>query len=336
MREETVATPAVLRRQLGSDGALYADLGERLRRRPPAVVATIGRGSSDHACSYGGYLVTARLGVPVASLPPSAVTLFGARLRLADQLAVAVSQSGRSPDLVRTLQACAAAGARTVALVNDTASPVAALAGTVIPLHAGEERSVAATKTYVASLAALARLVGEWAQDAGLLAALASLPDVLEAAERADADRFVAALAGVDRLLVIGRGAVLGVAREAALKLKEACGIQAEACSEAELRHGPLALVRPGYPVIVMAPGGEVLGPLLALAAELREAGAAVLLIAAGEVAGADLAVPAAGSPWLDPLVIIHAFHLAVERLALARGCDPDRPPHVAKVTMTV
>lgn len=336
MHDESLQTPAVLRRLLASDEDLYASAGERLRREPPAVVATIGRGSSNHACGYAAYLLGALLGIPAASLPPSLVTLYRSPLRLAGQLALVVSQSGRSPDLVRSLEACAAAGARTWAFVNDLASPVAALAQTVFPLHAGEERSVAATKTFVATLAALARLVGHWAGDAELLAALAALPEVLEAAERVPARPLVDALAGVDRMLVVGRGPSLGVALEAALKLKEACGIQAEAFSEAEMRHGPLALVGPGYPVLVLAPRGAVRAPLLALADDARRAGARVVVMAAGAAAGADLEVPAAASAWLDPVVLIHAFHLAVEPLAAGRGRDPDRPPHVGKVTLTV
>jgi glucosamine--fructose-6-phosphate aminotransferase (isomerizing) len=336
MRAESLETPAVLRRLLASDDELYAHTAELLRREPPSLVATIGRGSSNHAGVYGGYLITALLGVPAAPLAPSLATLYAAPLRLSSALALAVSQSGRSPDLVRALAACAAGGARTLAVVNDLASPVAAAAGTVLPLHAGEERSVAATKTFVASLASLARLAAHWAQDKRLLTALAALPDALSAAAAVDAAPLLDALAAADRMLVIGRGPTLGIALEAGLKLKEGCGIQAEAFSEAETRHGPLALVGPGYPVLILAPRGPVQAPLLALAADAHAAGAEVVTMACGAVGGAEIAVPAADDPWLDPLVLIHALHLAIEPLAARRGCDPDHPPHVGKVTLTV
>ena len=310
-----------------------------MRADPPTFVTTIGRGSSAHACSYGAYMATAKLGVPAFPLPPSMVTLFASPLRMAGGLTLAVSQSGRSTDIVAALGACSAAGADTVAFVNDADSPLALLARTTCPLHAGPELSVAATKTFITTLAALARFVGHWAGDASLLDGLKSLPEVLETAQSTDLSPLVDLFGDRDRVqraLILGRGPGWPTALEAALKLKEACSLQAEAFTSAEVKHGPMALVGEGYPILMFATRGPAMADLIATAAEMRKMGATVFLMATDGSVGADLVLPGAADPWLDPLVIIQAFHLAAERIARARGLDPDSPPHLNKVTLTL
>lgn len=336
MLEEAREAPAAVARLLAADADTYAALGADLRAHPPRSALTVARGSSDHAASYLGYLVMARLGQLVTSLPMSLVTLYRSSLATQGLAAFAFSQSGRSPDLVAPIRYFREGGARTVALVNDTESPLAQAAQWVLPLHAGPERSVAATKSYLAQLVAGARLVAHWHGDAVLLEALRSLPDALARAATTDWQPLVDALSGgADRLFVIGRGTGLAIANEAALKFKEVCGLQAEAFSGAEVQHGPMALVREGYPMLVFAPRGPAQADLLALAAAMRERGARVLLAAPAGTPGAELPLVAAPHEDLDPITAIQSFYPAVEALARALGRDPDRPPHLNKVTCT-
>lgn len=336
MLAETREAPAAVARLLESDAADYAALGTFLRANPPCGILTLARGSSDHAAQHTAYLTMARLGRLVTSLPPSLVTLCHADLARPDLLVLAFSQSGQSPDLVDPLRYFGARGATTVALVNDPGSPLAREAGRVFALHAGEERSVAATKSFIAQLVAGLRLIEAWQGDAGLQAGLAALPDALARAVRADWSAAVEALADVDRLFVLGRGAGLAIATEAALKLKETCGIQAEPFSGAELRHGPMAIVEEGFPLIVFAPRGPAQAGLLSLARDLRAAGARVLLAAPGDIHDADLPLVPAPHPDLDTVAAIQSFYPMAEALSRARGHDPDHPPRLAKVTRTL
>jgi len=335
MLSEARAAPAVVARALACDRQTLAMLGAALRAEPPSGVLTVARGSSDHAAHYLAYLVMARLGRLVTSLPMSLVTLYSSRLQRAGLLSLAFSQSGQSPDLVAPLRLIGAGGGRTVAVVNDIASPLAEAAQWVLPLHAGTETSIAATKSYIAQLVAGARIVAHWQNDATLLGALDQLPEALEQAAWLDWQPLVDALAGADRLFVIGRAFSLPIAMEAALKFKEVCGIQAEAFSGAELRHGPMALVAQGYPLLIFATRGPAQAGLLALAEEMRLRGARVLLAAPAGTPGAELPLAVTGHEDLDPIAAVQSFYPAVEALARARGLDPDSPPHLSKVTLT-
>jgi glutamine---fructose-6-phosphate transaminase (isomerizing) len=335
MLEEAREAPAAIARQLAQDGERYARFTAQLRERPPASVLTIARGSSDHAAHYAAYLVMARLGRLVTSLPMSLVTLHRAPIDCAGLVSLAFSQSGASPDLVIPTSTFREAGAVTAAFVNDADSPLAHAASWCFPLHAGREQSVAATKSFIAQLVAGARVVAAWQQDDALARSLAALPDALATAAGSDWSAGVEALAGADRLLVISRGAALAVAMEAALKLKETCGIQAEAFSGAEVEHGPMALVGEGYPLLVLAPRGPAQAGLLETAARMRERGGRVLLAAPAGTPGCDLPLAGAGAVDLDPILAIQSFYPMVEALARARGLDPDRPRHLSKVTRT-
>jgi glutamine---fructose-6-phosphate transaminase (isomerizing) len=332
--EETREAPQALARALAEDRERYAQFGALLRAQPPRAVLTLARGSSDHAAHYAAYLVMARLGRLVTSLPMSVITLHGAALHTEGLLAVAFSQSGASTDLVETTRSFTDRGALTAAFVNAADSPLARAAAWPFALHAGEETSVAASKSFIAQLLAGARWVASWQDDAALAAAIDTLPASLAqalAAGSAWAERAVPLLVDSERMFVVGRSTGLAVAMEAALKLKEVCGIQAEAFSGAELRHGPLALIEPGYPVLVFAPRGPAHAGLMALAADLRARGAQVLVV--GEVGSLPLVDAAA--PELDPLCAIQSFYVLAEALARARGRDPDAPPHLSKVTRT-
>ena len=306
----------------------------------PRPVMTVARGSSDHAASYLAYLLALETGKVVTSLPLSLVSLHQRRLEVQNCLAIAISQSGRSPDLLATLQALSYQGACTTALVNDATSPLATQAQWSFPLHAGAEYSVAATKSYIASLVAAVRLVAHWSRALGvgdlLLTALQDLPQALQQATQIDWSRAIDTMLNARSAMVLGRGLGLAVAQEAALKLKETSCLQAEAFSGAEVLHGPMALIGSGYPLIVFALPGPALAGQRRLAQEMRQRGAQVLLVATAEVAEADVRIPDAPHDALSPILAIQCFYLFAEQLAQARGLDPDTPKHLQKVTLTL
>src|SRR5690606_36982617 len=320
--------------------AAVACLGEDLRRAPPPFIVTCARGSSDHAATYAKYLFETALGIVTASASPSVGSVYEVPQALRGALYVVISQSGKSPDLLRNAQAAREAGARVVALVNVEDSPLARLADVVVPLHAGPERSVAATKSYLASLSAILQLAALWKGDDALLDALPRLPDALRAAWRCDWSPLVDGLRGKRNLFVLGRGTGLGAAQEAALKFKETCGLHAEAYSSAEVKHGPMALVGPGFPVLMLAQHDETEAGALALADEFRARGAQVWLasrrVDRNASLGGSLPVAEAPHPACAPLLLVQSFYRMVNALSLARGHDPDKPPHLNKVTETV
>jgi glutamine---fructose-6-phosphate transaminase (isomerizing) len=335
MLAEAREAPQAVARQLREDVARWHGFGELLREQPPSALLTIARGSSDHAAHYAAYLVMARLGRLVTSMPMSLVTLYQSRIQCEGLASFAFSQSGQSPDLVGPTRYFREGGAITCAFVNDAGSPLAQAAQWVFPLHAGQEASVAATKSFIAQLVAGARLVAAWQDDALLQQALERLPACLEQAVALDWSPAVDALRATDRLFVVGRGLGLPVALEAALKFKETCGIQAEAFSGAEIQHGPMALIEEGYPLLVFAPRGPAQAGLLELARAMRDRGARVLLAAPAGTPAADLPLVEGPHAELDPVCAIQSFYPMVEALARARGNDPDRPRHLQKVTRT-
>jgi glutamine---fructose-6-phosphate transaminase (isomerizing) len=335
MALEARDAPTAVAHQLAHDSWAYRDFAAVLRTRPATSLLTVARGSSDHAAQFVAYLIMARLGLLVASLPMSLITLYQTKIACRGLASLAFSQSGQSPDVVEPTRYFRDGGAMTCAFVNDAASPLAKAAQWLFPLHAGVEASVAATKSVIAQMSAGARLVAAWQDDAALQAALSSLPVALSRAAGADWSAAVPALQDADRLLVIGRGLGLPVALEAALKFKETCAIQAEAFSGAEVQHGPIALVGEGYPVLVFAPRGPAQPGLLALADTMRARGARVLLAAPAGTPRTSLPSVNTGAPDLDPISMLQSFYPMVEALARARGLDPDRPPHLAKVTRT-
>ena len=335
MLEEALSAGDCVAAQLAEDGARYQALGRTLRSTNFNSAVTIARGSSDHACGYLAYLIMARLGRLVTSLPMSLVTLAKAPLLTAGTLALSISQSGQSPDVIEPIRYFRDGGATTVALVNDIASPLAQAAEWALPLHAGREQSVAATKSFITSLVAGARLVAEWEGDDDLRDGLAALPDALRAAALADWSPALDVLAPARNIMVVGRGIGFPIALEAALKFKETSALQAEAFSGAEIKHGPMALIEDGYPLLIFATRGPTQAGLVALAAEMRGRGARVLLAAPPDVADRDLTLPVAATPDLDPIVAIQSFYVMAAHLARARGMDPDRPRHLSKVTRT-
>ncbi len=332
--EAAEAADAVARQRL-ANAAAARRLGARLRAAPPSAVITCARGSSDHAATFAKYLIETRAGVMTTSAAPSISSVYGAATDASGMLAIGISQSGRSPDILSAMAAARDGGAETLALVNNPDSPLAGMADTVLPLHAGPERSVAATKSYIATLAAVTQLVAEWTADAALGHALERLPDLLRHSWEADWSALVARLAGARGLYVIGRGVGFGIAQEAALKFKETCGLHAEAFSAAEVRHGPMALVGPDFPLLVFRQSDEAGDGIDALVADVVARGGSVLV--AGRAPAGATALPLADAdPAIQPVLAIQSFYRAANALSVARGFDPDRPPHLAKITETM
>lgn len=334
MAQEAAEAPRAVRDLLARNAGAVEDLGRRLRASPPRAVLTCARGSSDHAATYAKYLIETRAGVITASAAPSVSSVYAAATAARDTLCLAISQSGASPDLLAAAGAARDGGALLVALVNAPGSPLAALADVELPLWAGPELSVAATKSYLAALAALAQVTAAWSQDAALASALEALPERMEDAQALDWSAGLDVLRSAASLYVVGRGPGFAAAQEAALKFKETCGLHAEAFSAAEVRHGPMALARDGFPVLVLAQDDATRDGVERLAAELVEAGARVL-IAGGRAPGAVTLPAVGGDPALQPILLVQAFYGMVEQLARRRGFDPDQPPGLAKVTRT-
>jgi glucosamine--fructose-6-phosphate aminotransferase (isomerizing) len=335
MREEARESAQAVAGCLAQPAA-FAAAAARLRALDPDVVMVCARGSSGHAGTFLRYLLARDLGVVAAAAMPSIASLYHRRQRLKGALFIAISQSGRSPDLIQQTQAARASGALTLAVVNDPASPLATACELVIDIAAGPERSVAATKTVLASIAAGLALTAAWTGDAALAAALARLPERLAAAVALDWSALTAELARVDRMFTVGRGAGLAIASEAALKLAETTGVAGLAYSSAELSHGPRALAGANFPVLGFVQDDAGRAGTAALLADLAARGTPVFaagLSGTGVVTLPGVAPDHADTDLLPPLV---AFYLAAEAAAQARGRDPDHPPGLLKVTQTV
>ena len=330
LAREVGETAAGARRQIATCADRLRALGERLRARPPGFVITCARGSSDHAATYGKYLLETTVGRAVASVGPSVASRYHHALALDGALFVAVSQSGRSPDVLQLTTAAREGGALVVGMINDEASPLAALCDVLIPLCAGEERSVAATKSCLLAGLAFLQLAAAWTGDAALHDAVARAPEAFEAPAAWD----LSPLASATSLYVVGRGLGLGAALELALKLKETCGLHAEAFSTAEVLHGPVALVTPGFPIVALGQDDETADGNREVIARLAGLGAAVYSTLA--VAGTTRLPTIAAPPQLAPLCQIQSGYLALPALAAARGRQVDAPPHLTKITETV
>ncbi len=332
---EAAEAASVVAHQLERNADRISEAATTLAAYQPRAVVTCARGSSDHAATYAKYLIESQLGLITASAAPSISSVYGAPQKLEQTLFIAISQSGKSPDLLTNVEHAKAAGALTLALVNVEDSPLAQTADIVLPLCAGSEVSVAATKSYIGSLTAMVQLVAAWAGNSVLSNALHQLPSALEQAWQCDWQAAVSAFKDVNNLFVIGRGIGFGVAQEAALKLKETCGLHAEAFSAAEVRHGPMALVGDRFPILAFTQKDETQDDTLQLVEDFRARGARVMLATPSASHGDHLPVAASPDAILTPILTIQSFYRMVNALAVARGYNPDEPPFLRKVTET-
>ena len=332
---ESREAPDVVQRQEASLSRPLEALVKRLKEKPPQLAVTCARGSSAHAAIFAKHSIERHLRIPVADAAPSIVTVYHRPLKVKGQLHLTISQSGRSDDLIEQTRAAKKAGALTVGLINDVDSPLADHCDIVLPLSAGPERSVAATKTFIATLAAILRLTAAWGGNRELKRALVRLPELLERASTLDWRASFCALADTASTMTIGRGPTLAIAAEAALKLKETCGLHAEAFSGSEFLHGPVSLVSKGFPILMFMPGDQAAVALHRLEADLRRKGAAVFATARGKPSEGRLPALASGHPETDAICLIQSFYAMLVRLAQLRGSDADKPRHLQKVTRT-
>lgn len=314
--------------QTENNAALASALGEKIRAYKPKFVYIIGRGSSDHAGVFAKYLIEIEAGLSVASAAPSVASVYQKQLDLSGALVLAISQSGRSPDILAQLTMAKAAGALTVALVNDETSPMAKQADYMLPLNAGEEKAVAATKSYLCTLSAVIQLVGHWQQNTELLAGLKLLPQQLLQVIQAKTQLTLDDLKGVNNCVVLGRGLGYAIAREIALKLKEVCSIHAEAYSSAEFVHGPIALA-------------ETEKDLVAFGINVKDETAQVhkdqikdLRSRKAKVTELEQVVQNC-HPRIAPLLVLQKFYIDIAPVSVALGYNPDAPVGLNKVTRT-
>ncbi len=344
MAREIAEIPAVVERVLGDGGSDLDAAAEAIARRAPRFALVAARGTSDHAAHYAQYLVETTLGIPVGLAAASVTTIYHAPLKWDDVLLLAISQSGAGPDVAAVLGAARDAGALTLAVTNEPASLLGSTAEFVLPLQAGEERAVAATKTYVASLAAVAGLVARLAPAAPWAGGLEGLPEalanVLETAGawiRGPGSPCVAAFAAAKEALVVSRGHNFATALELALKLRETSRIFADGYSTADLLHGPVAVAGPDVPILAVRPDGPAGGAVDEALAVARRWGAVPWLVGGRGVAreSRGLAVALDLAEPLTPLAYVLPGYVMAEAVARARGRDPDAPPGLTKVTRT-
>ena len=336
MFREAGESADAIERQLSANDAVVTELVEKLKAAPPRFIVTCARGSSDHAATFGKYVFETQIGLMTASASPSISSIYHARQQLEGAFYIAISQSGGSPDLVRAASGAREAGAHVVALVNVEDSPLAKVADTVVPLRAGPELSVAATKSYLCALSALVHIAARWKGDESLFAALQATPGAMRATWAMEWTSLVDGLVDANNLFVVGRGLGLGAAQEAALKLKETCGLHAEAFSSAEVKHGPMAIVGRDFPVLFLTQQDESFAGTVEVAEEFASRGAKVWVTSADAAQAHGLPVAAAPHPVCAPLIAVQGFYKAANALAIARGRNPDLPPHLNKVTRTV
>ncbi len=327
MAREAAEAPERIREQLAANAAVINAVVGEIQQRAPKYVYMVGRGSSDHAGVFGKYLIETEIGLPVAPAAPSIASVYNKQLQLTDALVICISQSGRSPDILAQVAMAKKAGALVVALVNDTSSPLADEADFTVPLFVGPEKAVAATKSYLATLSALLQLVSVWSGNHDLQAAVAKLPELLLQAQALPVQLTPEAVATVQHCVVLGRGPGYAISREIALKLKEVCGIHAEAFSSAEFLHGPVTLVKDQFAIVDVSINDEALAAHQAQIREVQSRGASLV-----HLNHADLQC----HPRVLPLLVLQRFYLDVEAVARARGVNPDAPPGLNKVTKTV
>ncbi len=336
MRREIQEIPTAVERLLtdGADAIKSAALAAR--ELDPAFAITVARGSSDHACTYLKYVSELLLGVPVASVGPSVASIYGARLKLARSLCIAVSQSGKSPDIVELARTAQRDGALTMAITNNRLSPLADACTHTLDIHAGPERSVAATKTFVTSIVAGLMLLAEWKRDDDLRAALHHLPDLLDGAAHLDWPEVRGAIGDEHSLFTLGRGPSWAISNEAALKFKETCQLHAESYSSAEVLHGPVSIVEEGFPVLCFAAADAAEHAVTDIADQMSDKGARVFVTSGRASKAQTIDHVRTDHPLTDPISLIVSFYSMVERVATERHIDPDTPRHLKKVTETV
>lgn len=327
MASEATQTPMVISQQVTENSQIMTDLSEKIRQFHPQFVYIVGRGSSDHAGVFAKYLIEIELGIPVSSSAPSVKSIYNKNLKLDKALVLVISQSGGSPDIIAQAKAAKQSGAMTIALVNTPNSPLSEVVDAEIPLRAGAEQAIAATKSYLATLSALLHLIATWKNDQALLAGLRELPAQLLKVIDGQPCLKKEHLIELKHCVVLGRGLGYAISREIALKLKEVLSIHAEAFSSAEFLHGPVTLVEKQLAVVNIVIRDESLDAHQDLMQNINSRGANTTPI--------DIRLDSCHRRCL-PLLALQRFYLDIELIARQMGLDPDQPPGLKKVTKTL
>ncbi len=331
MAKEAAQSPDVIEQQLADNLSVCQDLCAQIRAFDPSLVYIVGRGSSDHAGVFAKYLIEVELGIPVCSSAPSVFSVYRQTLKLERALVIIISQSGGSHDIIAQAEAAKASGAMTIAMVNTVDSPLAKVVDHILPIRAGQEQAIAATKSYLATLSAVLQLVAVWKQDSGLLSALGQLPEKLRSVISGPAQLSLAHIENVKHCVVLGRGFGYAISREIALKMKEVCGVHAEAFSSAEFLHGPVTLVEKQLSLITINIDDESSAAHEHILADLRQRGSRAMTL--------QLDAQLRDSSWhprLEPLAVLQRFYMDIEQIAVGLGLDPDQPAGLKKVTITL
>ena len=336
MQREIMAIPDAVDAMLSDGAEPIKRAAQALADLDPDLVMTVARGSSDHAAAFFKYACALIAGVPVASVGPSIASVYQSTLRLRQTACLSISQSGQSPDIVQLTTAAAAQGALSIALTNNADSPLAKVGKHALLLHAGPERSVAATKTFVNSAVSALWLLAEWRHDSALRDAIFQLPRFLEDATKTDWSCINHALVGRPSLFCLGRGPALAMAQETALKFKETCQIHAEAFSSAEVLHGPVSIVDEGFPIVALAAADKAEASMAEVADIFAAKGARVFVTSDMVKTATPLPVIRTNHPLTDPIALIVSAYVLIEKVATTSGINPDAPRHLKKITETI
>jgi glucosamine--fructose-6-phosphate aminotransferase (isomerizing) len=336
MLKEAGQSPEVVATLLEKEKPAFAEIARLFSSARPSVVTTAARGSSDHAATFFKYLFEISCGVPVASVGPSIASVYGSQLHLKGGIHFTVSQSGGSPDIIALQAAAKRGGATTIAVVNVTDSPLAREADIVLDMNAGPEKSVAATKSFIASVAALSGVTAAISGSKELSDGLVRLPQALAGTASIDGAAAEEVLFNASSLYTGGRGPAFAIALESALKAKETSGLHAEAFSLAELMHGPMRLVQPGFPIIAFAPDDAAFAHNAQALERLKSLGATTVSFSSTPLPGINLSMPSTGNGLIDPLVSLLCYYRLIEQVTRRKGFDPDKPANLLKVTETM
>jgi glucosamine--fructose-6-phosphate aminotransferase (isomerizing) len=338
MRKEAIEAPQCVDKQLSENVTLWESICNALKKKKVNFAATVARGSSDHAATFAKYLIETRMGIVTSSIAPSIFSIYQSAPQMDDALLIGISQSGKSPDLVHSFNS-SSKGAMKLAIVNKADSPLARASNYVIPLLAGEEKSVAATKSYIASLVALVHFISIYTKDTTLKKAINELPEYLESASNLDWSYGVEALIDQKDAYIIARGYSYGIAQEAALKLKETSCLHSEPFSSSEVLHGPFALIKNNFPIIMFSQNDQSAKGSIKLAEKMTRMGAKVMFAMPGNKnidVSYNFPVTRSLHPLLDPILLIQSFYLMASELSVERGLNPDQPDNLNKVTETM
>lgn len=338
MMQEILSAPNLIQNQIKSNDSVYQEIAKILQRNKWNFSATIARGSSDHCSSFFSYLLGLKTNIFCGSLPPSLLSIHESAISFNNSLVFGVSQSGASPDIIKALEQSKKMGANTISFINEKESKLEQISNYTIPLGAGLEESVPATKSFLSTLTAMVSLVAKWCNDSELSYSLEKLPEALSKSFEIDFEPLLKECQNIEKMIILGRGLGYGIASEASLKINETCKIQTSPYSAVEFKHGPITLVNKGDPVIVFISDGKEKASILDMCRNLVSYGAKVFTIGASEPISGTISIRtnSVGNSIVDLITAIGAFYPFAEKLSNSRGLNPDMPEHLKKVTKTL